>query len=99
MRSTFNLPYFLSSDSTTTQGAQGVLVDDIMRSTYSLYVSHFSLLRQSSSVIFHCLYGLSLRASNLAICSSELISIQNLITIPPESTICLSNPLISSAER
>ena len=75
------------------------MVDDIMRSTYSLYVSHFSLLRQSSSVIFHCLYGLSLRASKRAICSSELISIQNLITMPPESTICLSNPLISSAER
>ena len=75
------------------------MVEDIILLTYSSYVSHFSLLRQSSSVIFHCLDGLSRRASNLAICSSELISIQNLITMPPESTICLSNPLISSAER
>ena len=55
-------------------------------------------MRQSSSVIFQLFTGLFCLASNLASCSSGLISIQNLMTMPPSSEISLSKTRISPAD-
>ena len=89
------LAYRLSTDSKICQGAYVVLVFWIISLTASSYWSHFSRLRQSSSVIFHCFCGvfcLSLKRSN---CVSLSICTQNLMITAPQSCSSFSNSLIS----
>ena len=63
------------------------------------YWGFFSRLRQSSSVIFHCLSGFSMRALNRASCSSSLMFTQNLQMMAPQRVSAHSNSLISSYAR
>ena len=77
--------YFLSLPSMTVHGAKSVDVSFIMRSTAFSYSSHFSRLRQSSSVIFHCLDGVFSRSLQRRYCSSLSIFVQNYLTTAPPS--------------
>src|SRR5438477_642694 len=73
VRSTLIRPYFLSSASTSVQGAISVLVRSTMSQTALSYSSHFLRFLQSSSVILKRLKGVFSRALNRCSCSVLLI--------------------------
>lgn len=83
----------------TAHGAQGVLVAEIILSTYTEYSSHFPRFRQSSSVSFQLFRGSFWRSSNLSFWVSLSISSQNLRTTHPDSERMDSKAFISAAER
>ena len=95
MRRALIRAYFLSLDSRMYQGAKVVLVFWSFSLTASSYWSHFSRLRQSSSVIFHCFSGVFWRSVNRSSCVWLSICTQNLMTTAPHSASSFSNSFIS----
>ena len=87
--------YFLSLDSMIYQGAFSVLVFCSISSMASSYSGHFSRLRQSSSVSFHCFSGVFCRSLKRSSWVSWSMWIQNLSTTAPQSVSWRSNSLIS----
>src|SRR6056297_2050018 len=80
-------------------GAYEVLVLKSISSTASEYASHFSRLRQSSSVIFHALSGSFCLFSKRLSCSSLSISSQNFRITVPKFARCFSISFISLKAR
>ena len=78
------------------QGACEVLVRRSISSTAGSYCGRFSRFRQSSSVIFHCLYAVYCRSWKRRSCSAASICSQNFTITVPKSTSCRSKRLISS---
>ena len=76
-------------------GAFSVPVFCSLSSTACSYCGHFSRLRQSSSVSFHCFSGVLCRSLKRASCVSWSMWIQNLSTTAPQSVSWRSNSLIS----
>ena len=72
-----------------------VLVFCSISSTACSYKSHFSRLRQSSSVIFHCFEGVFCRSVNRASWVSLSICTQNLRMTAPQLCSSCSNSFIS----